>query len=97
MWNGLDVSFHKCILFDDFPGDAKYLAQFLKIWDDGYPYNGELKGGHIWINPGEYFIILTSNYAIDGIFEPTDAEAIKRRFHTIYFGNEIERNISIAV
>lgn len=44
---GLDVSLHKCILFDDFPGDAKYLAQFLKIWGNRYPYNGELKGGHI--------------------------------------------------
>lgn len=92
-WNGLDVSCHKCILLDDFPGDAKYLAQFIKIWGDRYPFNGELKGGHVWINPGEYFLVITSNYCIDDIFDPTDAEAIKRRFHSVCFDNIIERGI----
>lgn len=47
------------------------------------------------MNPGVYFIIITSNYTIEDIFEPTDAEAIKRRCTMVYFYNELERHVSI--
>ena len=44
-------------------------------------------------NPGEYFLIITSNYCIDDIFDSTNAEAIKRRFSLVCFDNMIERGI----
>lgn len=78
-------------MLDDFPSDGKYLSQFLKIWRDRYLFNGELKGEHLWINLGEYFLIVTSNYSIDDVFESSDAEVIKRRFTQLCFDYEIER------
>lgn len=67
---------------------------FIKIWRNSYLFNGELKGGHIVMNPGEYFKIITSNYSIENVFEPTDAEAIKRRFTIVCFNNELEKHVA---
>lgn len=46
------------------------------------------------MNPGEYFKIITSNYTIENIFEPTDAEAIKRRFTIVCFNNKLEKHVA---
>lgn len=82
-WNGFENGEHNMVLFEDFPEDGKYLAQYLKIWADRYCFTAELKGSSTLINPGRYFLIVTSNYSIDQVFQGVDAEALKRRFTEI--------------
>lgn len=79
-WNGFQEGEHDIVLFEDFPQDGKYLAQYMKIWADRYCFTAELKGSSTLINPGRYNLIVTSNYSINQVFEGVDAEAIKRRF-----------------
>lgn len=79
-WNGYQEGEHNMVLFEDFPEDGKYLAQYMKIWSDRYCFTAELKGSGTLINPGRYFMIVTSNYSIDQVFQGIDAEALKRRF-----------------
>ena len=56
----------------------------MKIWGDRYPFVGECKGSHQMIEPGRFFLIITSNYAIDDCFQTEeDKEAIHRRFREL--------------
>lgn len=73
------------VIIDDVEIDAKYLAHFLKIWADHYPFIAETKGGVKYIRPKR--IIITSNYTIDEIFGdiPIVSEAIKRRYKSTHF------------
>lgn len=82
-WNGYRQGEHKMVLFEDFPQDGKYLAQYMKIWADRYSFTAELKGSSTLVCPGTYFLIVTSNFSIDQVFMGEDAEALKRRFHQV--------------
>lgn len=82
-WGGFDHRDHRLVLMEDFPQDGKYLAQHMKIWADRYTFTGETKGGQIVVNPGSFFLVVTSNFGIDEVFDGVDCEALKRRFTSI--------------
>ena len=56
-------------------------AQHLKIWSDRYFFMAECKGASMVVEPGRFFLIVTSNFPIMACFEnPEDVRAISRRF-----------------
>lgn len=67
------------------PKSAEYLAHFIKIWADRYPFSPEIKGGTLKkIRPKK--IIVLSNYTIEECFpHAQDQLPIKRRFKPIHF------------
>lgn len=71
------------------PDAGKYLAHYIKIWADRYPYSGEIKGGTLKkIRPTR--IIILSNYSIEECFPNcNDQLPIKRRFKVIKFNTLI--------
>lgn len=80
-WDGFNLIVHKCVVLEDFPCNGQMFAQHLKIWGDRYSFMAECKGASMVIEPGRFFLIITSNYNIDNCFEnPEDIDAIKRRF-----------------
>ena len=90
-WDGYQILNHKFVILEDYPSQPQgnVLAQHMKIWGDRYPFIGECKGTHIGIEPGRFFLIITSNYKIDDCFVNfEDKEAIHRRFHEIHMTNE---------
>nr|WDW25737.1 MAG: replication-associated protein [Canine circovirus] len=89
-WNGFIRGVHKIILFEDFPDDAKYMAQLMKVWSDRYTFTAELKGSSILIDPGEWYLIVTSNYSMDECFNGTDAVALKRRFREVNIKSNVD-------
>lgn len=67
-----------CVIIDDLdPEAAKYLARYVKVWTDVFPFVGEFKGTSMMIRPKKF--VITSQYTIDECFSERDAEAIKRR------------------
>lgn len=90
-WDGYDDFKTKIVLIEDFPIDNKdWLINILKIWSDRYPFNGEIKGGTVKIDPGKWYLIITSNHSISEVFENSnieDVNAIKRRFSEIEMKN----------
>lgn len=86
-WDGYNLFECKLVILEDYPaapaGNA--LCQHMKIWGDRYQFIGECKGSHTIIEPGRFFMIITSNYSIEQCFQnPDDIEAIKRRFDEIH-------------
>lgn len=67
------------------PIAGKWLAHFLKIWSDRYPFNAEIKGGTLkGIRPSK--IIVTSNYTIEECFPmERDQGPLRRRFKVTHF------------
>lgn len=88
-WDGYIPGGHRCVIIEDVPKDAVALVQHMKIWSDRYPYMGEIKGGSININPGDHFLIVTSNYSIEEALPGSDVDiaAIKRRFMEVHIEN----------
>ena len=87
-WDGYDVEETRLVIIDDWPNNPQgnTLAYHIKIWGDRYPFEGEVKGSHVFTIPGRFFLIITSNYPIAECFtSPSDIEAIKRRFKEIKF------------
>lgn len=85
-WDGYNLLAHKIVIIDDYPclPQGNVLAQHMKIWGDRYPFVGECKGSHQMIEPGRFFLIITSNYSIDDCFQTEeDKEAIHRRFNEL--------------
>lgn len=82
-WGGYIDNKHSIILFEDFPNDAKYLGNLMKVWADRYTFTAEVKGGTIIINPANWHLIVTSNYSLDECFEERDAQALRRRFSEV--------------
>lgn len=85
-WDGYNLLSTKIVIIEDYPcvpsGNA--LVQHVKIWGDRYPFQGECKGSHLMVEPGRFFLIITSNYPIDRCFEnEEDIRAIKRRFKEV--------------
>nr|WAE42974.1 MAG: replication associated protein [Cressdnaviricota sp.] len=61
------------------PEDTKWMANYLKLWADKWPFAAEVKGGAMQLRPKKF--IVTSNYSIgDMMFAPNDLGAIRRRF-----------------
>ena len=84
-WDNYDDSRTKMVLIEDAGKETmRVLAEKLKIWADGYWFQGEIKHGMTVINPQKWFLIITSNYEIDDIFDiEEDRLPIKRRFKEI--------------
>lgn len=87
-WGGYDPKLHRIVLFEDFPEDGKYLAQLMKIWADRYSFTGEIKGSSVPIEPGRFYLCVTSNYSIDQTFGGVDTVAIKRRFTEVEINDQ---------
>jgi hypothetical protein len=82
-WDGYSVLHHRLVIIEDWPvRELDGMTRYAKIWADRYPFPGEIKGGGMYIVPGDYKLIVTSNYSIDQCFtrNPEDMYAIKRRF-----------------
>lgn len=85
-WDGYNILTTHVVIIEDYPCNPQgnVLVQHMKIWGDRYPFEGECKGSHLMIEPGKFFLIITSNYPIAGCFQnEEDIEAIKRRFKEI--------------
>lgn len=82
-WGGIQQGQHRIVLIEDFPQDGRPYVQLMKIWSDRYNWIGEVKNGEELIDPGKFFLIITSNYSIEEVFPGTDAEAIRRRFKEV--------------
>jgi len=65
------------------PHQTPWIAYFLKMWSDAYPFAAEEKGGAMQIRPKLF--IVTSNYTIDQMgFAMEDLAPLKRRFKEVY-------------
>lgn len=81
----------KNVIMDDIsPEHCKYLAYYLKIWADIYPFTAETKGSSLFIRPEH--VIITSNYSPEDCFpEQTELEAIRRRFKVVHFSTPFKK------
>lgn len=80
-WDGYNLCVHRLVILEDFPMSGQMFAQHLKIWSDRYFFMAECKGASMVVEPGRFFLIITSNFPIEACFEnPEDVRAIKRRF-----------------
>lgn len=85
-WDGYRLLSTKIVILDDYPCNPQgnVLVQYIKIWGDRYPFEGECKGSHVLVEPGRFLFIITSNYPIDQCFLfEEDKAAIHRRFREI--------------
>jgi hypothetical protein len=89
-WDGMDVRAVTKVLIEDFPSPAyDGMAHLLKIWGDRYTFTGEVKNSAIAIDPGRFFLLITSNFHPRGCFSKSeDLEAISRRFAVIEMTEE---------
>lgn len=102
-WDGYNLCVHKIVMLEDFPMNGQIFAQHLKIWSDRYFFMAECKGSSMVVEPGRFFLIITSNFPIEACFEnPEDVRAIQRRFtefevteenKAILFSNGLDRSI----
>lgn len=83
-WEGYDNDNTKLVIIEDFPRDkGDWLINIMKIWCDRYGFPAEIKGGSLWVDPGKWILVVTSNHSIDDVFQNStieDRNAIKRRF-----------------
>jgi hypothetical protein len=57
----------------------------MKLWADRFPFTGEVKGSAVIIEPGQFVLIVTSNYPIEKCFtNQEDVDALRRRFNEIH-------------
>lgn len=67
-----------CALIEDLDPDCcKYLARYIKVWTDKFPFTAEVKASSGLIRPQK--IVITSQYTIEECFNERDAVAIRRR------------------
>lgn len=72
------------VIMDDVsPKASDWIAYYLKLWADAFPFVAETKGGSMVIRPKHF--IVTSQYTIGDILRdsPLDLEAVERRFKII--------------
>jgi hypothetical protein len=90
-WCGFDSRTVQKVIVEDWPGgqQGEMLAQHCKIWGDRYPFVGETKGSAVMIEPGAFFLIITSNFSPAQCFSrEQDLDAITRRFNIIEMKKE---------
>lgn len=70
------------------PEVCKLGGSKLKLWADRYPFEGEVKNGHL-ASSRPARIIVTSNYSIEECYPaPQDYEPLKRRFKVMVMGSD---------
>jgi len=85
-WDGYDDE--EVVAIEEFtPESANFIAHYLKIWSDRYPFSPEIKGSVIKkIRPKK--IIVLSNYSPEECFtKDQDLQPIKRRFKVVKFNS----------
>lgn len=92
-WNGYqneDVAW----LDELSPDHSKWIAPFIKLWGDKWPFHADVKYGAKQIRPRRF--IVTSNYSIEDMgFSSVDAKAIRRRFTEVE--KKKDQNIIIEI
>lgn len=83
-WDGYD-SEDVVAIEEMTPAAGAWLAHYLKIWADRYPFSPEIKGATLKkIRPKK--VIVLSNYTIEECFpEPQDSLPLRRRFKVVQF------------
>jgi hypothetical protein len=94
-WDGMDVRTVTKVLIEDFPSPAcDGIAHLLKIWGDRYTFTGEIKNSAIAVDPGRFFLIITSNFHPAACFSKgEDREAILRRFAVIEMNSQNKNQV----
>jgi hypothetical protein len=86
-WCGYNPVKNRVVVIDDYPSigsGGNCLVHHMKLWADRYPFQGEVKGSTVLVQPGRFCLIITSNFEINQCFNnPEDIAAIERRFHVI--------------
>ena len=82
-WDGYRQHEHKCVLVEDLgPEHTSWIAPFLKVWTDHYPFLAETKNSGMMIRPLK--VVITSQYSIDELWPahsfPETNDALTRRF-----------------
>lgn len=77
-WDGYQGE--DCVVIEEVnPDNTAWIAPYLKLWGDKWPFTAEIKGSSRMIRPKR--VIITSNYSIQAMgFPVQDAAAIRRRF-----------------
>ena len=89
-------------VFDDYsvvsepvPSTPPLIIGFIEHlpWVDRYPFTGEVKGGQVMIAPGDFQLIITSNFKPEQCFRRhEDICAIRRRFTFIRMTEQMTQN-----
>jgi hypothetical protein len=90
-WDGMDVSSVTKVIIEDFPctPNGDMMAYYMKLWGDRYVFTGEVKNSALAIDPGRFFLIVTSNYGPKSCFSrEEDLKAIERRFAVLEMTRE---------
>ncbi|KAH0792676.1 replicase [Histomonas meleagridis] len=83
-WDGFHNDEAEVVVLDEMNPNKSVLVDQLKDWGDRYPFQGEVKGSAMTLDPGRWFLIVTSNFSIEQCFPNSeDQEAIKRRFDEV--------------
>lgn len=77
------------------PDVCKYLARYIKIWADKFPFVSEIKQSSAYIRPKK--IVFTSQYQIEECFNAKDAAAIRRRCKVRHVENFVEVTDEVPV
>lgn len=96
-WDNFHYADYDTVIIEDWPNDHGMLASNLKQWADRYRFVAEVKGGMLWIYPGQFNLIITSNYPIEQCFNQEDADAILRRFTVLYIDNANDLRLKMSI
>lgn len=96
-WDGFHLDSYKTVLIEDWGRDKAMLAPNLKQWADRYRFIAEIKNGTIWVEPGRFNLIVTSNFSIDQCFNYEDAEALKRRFTEMQIEDDRDIRLTMSI
>ena len=95
-WDGYNLVVHKMVILEDFPCNGAMFAQHMKIWSDRYFFMAECKGASMVVEPGRFFLVVTSNFPIRDCFEnQEDIDAIERRFNEIQITHQNKSVLSM--
>ena len=86
-WDGFTAGATKLVLIDEFPSieqGGDMFCNHMKKWADRNPFSAECKGYTLNINPGSFFLVITSQFSIEECFRnPRDVRALQRKFREV--------------